>query len=877
MEFLSNEVATYLKWLNVGSLSPINIIAPPMNGGGIAWGTTFPPLEDGAVEILHGELLSREDLGAVWASVHYLDDGAVGRQKVAKGDVLAYRFLAIDIDNKPSNGQRCSAMEAELQEVEKVADIVKRDLVERGLSTPLKVCSGNGYLLLFPISLTNTAEHQALMGALADVLAAKYNNAYCEIDTAVVKDPSRVCGLVGTMNRNRPQIADDGRIWRVRTVVGEYPNRAPVSESAFKTFAHAFIAEQGGDAISDASQTVAPLVKNTVVATPIAVAPTIVPSIKDDGADCRQALNRWAVAYLAKCAPANEGQHGDDKTFNTAGHLAAARCHHGIGLSEHGVLMLMEEHYNPKCSPPWESTDLAKKVRSAFSNGTPRACKTVDCTDEVSTVAPSNTNETATVAASTNNDGTNGPFTDDVGNARAFLQRYGQNIIYVPLWKAWLIWDGKRWARDNKDDVKKMAVHFVEHDMMEIFKTIKDGDKQRNYLRWMSQSRASFKVDAMLSVVQKLIGEDPSMFDRDGNLLNVENGTIDLSDGTLRPHRQSDYIIKLARVRFDPTATAPTWLKFIDRIFQDADGKTQLEVIEYIQRAVGYSMTADIVAQCLFVLWGGGRNGKTTFVEAILSMMGEYAIVGQQSLLLADDKFKQNAEDEANLQGVRFASCSEINNGQRFDEAKIKRLVGTSKIRARRLYESSFEFDATHKLWLDCNHKPKVLNNDEGVWRRIKLIPFLQQIPLNERDEKLSEKLRAESSGILNWCLQGLRAWRADGKLHEPRAVSDAVNEYRCESDNFGQFLSDCIEPNDAERTPTDDVYRAYIRWLDYNGLKGTLSKIEFGKRMRERNYPSKPFNGKRCFVGLSVKGDGHADAERLGAVDDGVADERAF
>jgi P4 family phage/plasmid primase-like protien len=638
-----------------------------------------------------------------------------------------------------------------------------------------------------------------------------------------------------------------------------------MSEADFRAFAMGFIA-----AHKEQDEAPAPISEETSL--PLRPTAPTAPSKTLDGDNCKQDLIRWAVAYLKKCAPANEGSKGDGKTFNTAGHLFAARCKHKWGLSQADVLGLMEKHYNPRCSPPWASSDLAEKVSSAFSNGTPRAVKTVDCEDKIvfsgETAAPINGLE-----------GDRQYPTTDVGNCDAFLARYGSDLLYVPLWKAWMVWDGKRWARDTVNKVGQLAVQFVRQDMLAYASNIKEDNRRIAYLKHLLASQASYKIEGMLNVCMKDHCVDAAKFDRNGNLFNCLNGTLDLLDGTVSPHRKGDYLTKMAGVSFDPSATAPTWDKFVNRIFQGDDGENRDNLLNYVQRAVGYSMTAETVAQCLFVLWGNGRNGKTTFIEAILAMMGDYGLVGQQSLLLDDGKGKANGEDEVNLLGVRFASCSETNSGQRFDEAKIKRLVGTGKVRARRLYESSFEFEATHKLWLDCNHKPVVRNNDEGIWRRIKLIPFLQQIPFNERDEGLSEKLRAETSGVLNWALKGLMEWRKDRKLHEPSEVCNAVNGYRFESDYFGQFLSDCIEPNDADTAATDEVYRVFCRWMESNGMKQILSKIAFGKKMGERNYKTKVSTGKRYFMKMTLKTGDAADAAETADAETAAADadERAF
>jgi len=282
----------------------------------------------------------------------------------------------------------------------------------------------------------------------------------------------------------------------------------------------------------------------------------------------------------------------------------------------------------------------------------------------------------------------------------------------------------------------------------------------------------------------------------------VTNGTLELDTQTFRPHRSEDMITKISKVNYEPTAMAPMWDTFISRIFQDENGIAREQVIKYIQKCAGYSMTSDVSAQAFFVLYGRGKNGKTKFTNAIKWVMGDYVIKGMVSILMASDKSSgKNTDDEADLFGARMVYVSEPQDGCRLNEAKVKSLVDTDTIRAMRKFEHSFEFQPTHKIWLQTNYKPKVQGDDDGIWRRIKLIPFLVQIPIEERDEHLDDKLQSEGSGILNWMLAGLREWYAAGrKLDEPREIRDAVGGYRIDSDSFGSFLSDCIEANDVDK-----------------------------------------------------------------------------
>lgn len=336
-------------------------------------------------------------------------------------------------------------------------------------------------------------------------------------------------------------------------------------------------------------------------------------------------------------------------------------------------------------------------------------------------------------------------------------------------------------------------------------------------------------------------------------LFNVRNGTLDLATCQLRPHDPADYLTKLSPVTYDPDATAPTWDRFIGRIFQTADGHERPELSEYVQRACGYSITGDVGGQCLMILHGNGRNGKTTFLNVLKHVWGdgEYGITARPELLVKTRE-KTNSEDEAILFGVRLAVCSETNDGQRFDESTVKRLCGGGKIRARRLYENSFEFEATHKLWMDCNHLPRIGGTDLGIWRRIKLLPFQATIAEGETDPNLEAKLTAETPGILNWILAGLRNWKANG-LKEPPQVLQANEEYRSENDTIQQFLNDCTREEPEGRVVPAALYGAYRKWCEDNGHQYPLSLPQLAVKLKSKKYENRKSNGIRSWRGFSL------------------------
>ncbi len=324
---------------------------------------------------------------------------------------------------------------------------------------------------------------------------------------------------------------------------------------------------------------------------------------------------------------------------------------------------------------------------------------------------------------------------------------------------------------------------------------------------------------------------------------------MDLRTGELRPHDREDLITKLAPVSYDSEAKCETWRAFLDKIM---DGNTDL--IEYLKRAVGYSLTGDTTEQCLFILHGSGANGKSTFVETIHTLLGDYAQKTETRSFM-QQKNEGVRNDLARLKGVRFASAVEIMQGQRLNEALIKEATGGDRITARFLFKEYFEFRPEFKLFLACNHKPEIRGTDEGIWRRVKLVPFEVTIPPEQRDKRLLEKLETELPGILNWAMEGCQEWRRNG-LQDPEEITAATASYRQEMDLLALFIDECCQLDEDGEVPTGKLFDAYEEWCKKNGEQ-PVKKRTFGTMMKERGLRSenKTRDGKtkRHYVGISV------------------------
>lgn len=343
-----------------------------------------------------------------------------------------------------------------------------------------------------------------------------------------------------------------------------------------------------------------------------------------------------------------------------------------------------------------------------------------------------------------------------------------------------------------------------------------------------------------------------SDLDRDPWALNLENGTLDLRNGELRPHRPEDLLSKLIRLRYDPHAQCPRFMAFLYRIMgshpdaSEGENDRAEQLVSYLQRVFGCAATGK-PEKILFVLYGEGNNGKTTLLEAIRDALGDREYAGQvqvDSLMMRPkEAMSSNAvnTDLADLQGCRFVSSSEVEQGQRLSLSRVKYLTGLGQIKARRLRENMITFQPTYKLFLDCNHRPVITDPNDAIWNRVKCIPFKIQIPETEIDKNLSVKLREELPGILRWIVEGAVRYYRDG-LGDPPDVTAATEQYRQESDRLKEFFEDkCIlMPNgDANSWKRDgcwvsvsELYTAYVAWAEAMGHKYPLSKDSFDERL---------------------------------------------
>jgi putative DNA primase/helicase len=451
-------------------------------------------------------------------------------------------------------------------------------------------------------------------------------------------------------------------------------------------------------------------------------------------------------------------------------------------------------------------------------------------------------------AASKKKDWRRGKNLTDMGNGERLAMQHGQDIRYCHDWHKWLCWDGKRWPVDRVGEIKKKAKETVRTIYQEAAQE-PDEDYRKKIIKHAQSSEAERAINGMIALasVEEGVPVVPERLDADPWLLTVENGTVDLQTGKLYPPRRDDLITKCCDVSYDSTAKCPTFVKFIDRIMDGNEG-----LITFLQRALGYSLTGRVVERSMFIQWGTGKNGKSTLLEVMHSILGDYSMrTPTDTLMVQYGGGSGIPNDIARLKGARFVSASESEEGQRLAESKIKDLTGGDTISARFMRGEFFDFRPEFKLWLATNHKPVIRGTDQAIWDRIKLIPFKVRIPKEEQDANLTEKLKSELPGIFQWLLRGCLDWQKHG-LEAPPEVLSATTEYRQEMDDLGDFLGDCCLVNPELSVANKELYQEYRSWCEKNAMK-MISQKRFSNRLMDRGFEQKKTNVGRKWLGMRL------------------------
>lgn len=438
---------------------------------------------------------------------------------------------------------------------------------------------------------------------------------------------------------------------------------------------------------------------------------------------------------------------------------------------------------------------------------------------------------------------------DDTGNADRFIDRYGHLYKHSYITNKFYIYDGQKWKVDDRGAIRKLIDEMIEsikNEKVLHSEDVTEEEAREVFQKYYKKTRGTQAKKNIMNELMHRRPATPDDFDRDDMFINVANGYIDLTSRELYKHDINKMFSQITNTDYTEKMQPAVWLDFLNDIFA-GDQK----VIRYIQKALGYSLTGSTREQVMFILFGKGRNGKSIFVETIAEILGDYSNNMQAKSLMVKKNDNVNT-DIARLSKARFVTSSEPNEGFRFDEGLIKQITGGDKVTARFLYAEEFEYTPKFKIWVSTNHKPIIRGTDDGIWRRLVLIPFDVQIPEEKVDKDLKYKLLREAPAILNWMAEGAYMWMQEG-LAMPEKLKEAVQKYRNEMDTLGQFIEDCCKVDKNSSEKVSNLHQAYKTWSNDN-LTSTkvLGMKSFSQKMEER-FVKESRRDANYFIGIEI------------------------
>jgi putative DNA primase/helicase len=435
----------------------------------------------------------------------------------------------------------------------------------------------------------------------------------------------------------------------------------------------------------------------------------------------------------------------------------------------------------------------------------------------------------------------------DTGLARQFVERWAAELRYCKDLGGWLRYTGRHWERKADAAVYQRIAETADAIWSELAEA--PPDHRKILLKFATRADSERGKAAALALARYIapIPVAADVFDQDPFLFNVANGTLDLRTGILRPHDAADLLTKLCPIVYDETATCPRFLEFLHLIFAGDQA-----LVEFIQRAAGYSLTGSLAAQCLFFCWGTGCNGKTTLLNVLHAIAADYGRVAMPTLLMFQ-QHDPHPTEVADLFGARLVSSVETERDRRLAETKIKWLTGNErKLTGRFMHRDAFEFTPSHKFWLLGNYKPVVQGQDPAIWRRLHLIPFTVNLKERLGDaliEDFDATLVAEYPGILRWLVEGAVAWHTEG-LKPPSVVQQATNAYREEMDAVAIWFEEFCERDARARTPFKVLFDAYQDEL----RQDALSRKSFGQELSRLGIHDEKVGGIKFRLGVRLR-----------------------
>jgi putative DNA primase/helicase len=439
----------------------------------------------------------------------------------------------------------------------------------------------------------------------------------------------------------------------------------------------------------------------------------------------------------------------------------------------------------------------------------------------------------------------------DVGNGELLASAAGETLRFVTS-LGWHRYSAGRWVHDPKGERARQEAQKLARSLFHIAADLTEPEQRDRLIKHAKQTERSGGISNMLhegSVRPQLYVGDVERLDALDDYLNLANGTLDLHTFELREHRPDDLLTRITKAKYDPAATCPFWEDTIAKAIPNK------EVRDWVQCAMGYSLLGSY-SEWLFMCYGTGSNGKSTILEGLRDVLGDYAAKASPELL--GEKRERGPGPEAALastRGARLVTTIETEQGKRMAEVIMKELTGDHQITARFMKQNPFTFTNRAAIWMATNHKPELQGTDYAVWRRVRLIPFTEVFPEDSRMDPKDVRacVHAERDGILNWLLNGLRGYRIAGTLDPaPAAVDEATKAYREEMDAVKQWLSDRCElvKDENVRTGVGELYRSYKSWCDDNG-KGVKASPKLKTELEEQHGLRQIHSGGKFWIGV--------------------------
>ena len=526
-------------------------------------------------------------------------------------------------------------------------------------------------------------------------------------------------------------------------------------------------------------------------------------------------LPQWFIALLTINQPSNNGHktpagqgtipQGARNTFLTseAGKMRRA------GMDGQAILAALLALNQAKCHPPLDDAEV-QRIASSVSRYPP------------------------------------GYQLTDGGNAEYFADRYTDQICYRHDRREWFVWRTPVWRPDNDGEIGRLALAAVRERQAQAL-NIQDIDQRKKALTFLLQSENGYRLRSMVEIAKTLkpLAKSGEEFDQKDMLLAVQNGVIDLTNGEFREGDPADYLTQCAGTHYDPTAKAERWERFLFEVFQDDH-----EIVEFVKRLVGYTLTGLTREQVFVFCHGTGRNGKSTMFEILRSLLGDYAKNTAFSTFTRERGKNGHEDDLMNLEGARIVTAVESKTVTQLAEDTLKTIAGTDPITGSRKNEKTRTYIPTFKVWLAANNLPKVKDVTEGFWRKVVLLPFDVSFDGMREDKKLCTKLRTELPGILNWAIAGCFDYQQSG-LNPPEKCINAVAAWRGDNDPLAEFLETCKKAAGLE-IQVSALYQEYERFCSLNGQK-TISLTTFSPLVEAHGFKRERRRNIKVFLGIGL------------------------